>query len=285
MNLMPSNLQFVVESGPPSVPNQLQLLPATVTQMQQQARTINEKMTKEKFVLLIIDDAMDRNDLLALTEKLLISPKSYGHSLTMNGIVKLICRHPMFADQKHKLMNIKKGGTNPTPSTFIGLSHEMKSRNVKYLITTISPVGGPWTEIVAALRKSSLGFDVTQTNNNQKMGVNANRIACITHMLLDERVKAVILTLAQPVIIRVNQPAMLDQYKNTGVSLHQSVYNEIFRNIDDRKNDYANDLVLNHPDLELYNPSAATFNNGAEIKSLISTLASFVAETDRNICS
>jgi hypothetical protein len=64
------------------------------------------------------------------------------------------------------------------------------------------------------------------------MGVNANQIACIAHMFLDERNKAVILTLIQPGIIWGNQTAMLDQYKNTGVSLHQSVYNKIFRNFD-----------------------------------------------------
>jgi hypothetical protein len=72
-----NELRNVVELESPSAPSLLQLLPTAVEPMQQQTRNSNDAtgsvmMMKEKF-LSLLDDAMDENDLLALTDQLLIS--------------------------------------------------------------------------------------------------------------------------------------------------------------------------------------------------------------------
>jgi hypothetical protein len=151
----------------------------------------------------------------------------------------------------------------------------------------ITPLHGPWAQIVLLLQNCSTGLDSTNDPtpiNNQKMGPVANRIALIAHMLCDDRVKSVMMTLTSSAnTSRFNQPAMLDQTKVTGVSLQQSVYNEIFHNYKLWQQDYYNTFGQDHPELQYYDPQDAIFNNPAEIKQLISKVASHVRKTKKKL--
>ena len=59
---------------------------------------IRDGTTKQSF-LSLIDAATGRTDLTRIIELLPNSSQRYGHSITMNAVVKLIARHATFKDR------------------------------------------------------------------------------------------------------------------------------------------------------------------------------------------
>jgi hypothetical protein len=60
--------------------------------------TIQDKVTKESF-LSMVESTSGSGDFQKIINLLLNSSQQYGHSLTMNAIFKIICRHSVFKDQ------------------------------------------------------------------------------------------------------------------------------------------------------------------------------------------
>jgi signal recognition particle GTPase len=60
-------------------------------------KTIKDYVTKESF-LSMIDNVSEGGDLLKIINLLPNSSQRYGHSLTMNAILKILCHHPNFKD-------------------------------------------------------------------------------------------------------------------------------------------------------------------------------------------
>jgi hypothetical protein len=68
---------------------------------------LRDRTTKETFVSMI-DSATQGEDLLRVIDLLPNSSQRYGHSLTMNAIVKIIARHATFKDRCTTFYTIKK---------------------------------------------------------------------------------------------------------------------------------------------------------------------------------
>jgi len=57
-----------------------------------------ESMTRERF-LEMVNSASNGNDLLGVLALLPNTAQRWGHSITMNAIIKILCRSPIFKDQ------------------------------------------------------------------------------------------------------------------------------------------------------------------------------------------
>ena len=57
--------------------------------------TIRDKVTKESFISMV-EAASDGGDFLKVINLLPNSSQQYGHSLTMNAVITIICRHATF---------------------------------------------------------------------------------------------------------------------------------------------------------------------------------------------
>jgi hypothetical protein len=90
----------------------------------------------------------------------------------------------------------------------------------------VNPTNGPWWELTQLLRNCEEAFNDSAASLHQ-VGMPTNRIACISHMLCDERVVACLIPLSVPVQSQ-ERPAVLDQQKETGKSLSDSVYGDIY---------------------------------------------------------
>jgi arsenate reductase-like glutaredoxin family protein len=60
--------------------------------------TLEDKMTKESF-LSMVENASEGGDISKILNLLPNSSQRYGHALTMNALVKILCRHPSFKDR------------------------------------------------------------------------------------------------------------------------------------------------------------------------------------------
>ncbi len=82
-----------------------------------------ETMTRERF-LKRVDSATNGNQLLELLTFLPNTAQRWGHSITMNAVIKILCHSPTFKDECESFyaVKVKKCVETKVPSTFIGLS-------------------------------------------------------------------------------------------------------------------------------------------------------------------
>jgi len=117
----------------------------------------------------------------------------------MNALTKIIIRHPLFYDRASifNTVKIKKGKETTAPSTFISLS-QMNKQLLKDLVAEKSPTNGPWLELTQLLQNCDEAFNDSAAFH--QVGMPANHIACISHMLYDEHVNACLIPLCSSAI-------------------------------------------------------------------------------------
>jgi hypothetical protein len=89
--------------------------------------TINDKVTKESFISMV-KAASDGGDFLKVINLLPNSSQQYGHSLTMNAVINIICRHATFKDRctRFYTTKIKSGKETKVVSTYNTLNQSNK---------------------------------------------------------------------------------------------------------------------------------------------------------------
>jgi hypothetical protein len=105
----------------------------------------------------------------------------------------------------------------------------------------ITPVNGPWFEVIQLLRHCDEAFNESAAAVTRK-GRPTNRIACISHMLCDEKFLACIIPLTD-VVEPAARPAELDQIKATGKTKIDAVYADIHKSYKTWIKDYKNPFV------------------------------------------
>ena len=70
---------------------------------------IHDQTTKESF-LSLIDSASISEDLVTIIELLPNSSQRYGHSITMNAVLKIISQHALFKDRCTSFYTMRKKG-------------------------------------------------------------------------------------------------------------------------------------------------------------------------------
>jgi hypothetical protein len=131
-------------------------------------------------------------------------------------------------------------------------------------------------DVITTLHSSATAFDVI-TLPIRKIGVLVHRVACTAHITKDERAKEYLITLADsPTSSSGPRPAALDHQKATGVDHHTWVYNKIYENINDWKEDFINPYRVGEPDyreeLANFEPHKGTYKDGNDICSSIGSL-------------
>lgn len=243
---------------------------------------LRDGLTKQSFSSLI-NNATTGTDLLKIFDLLPNSSQRYGHSLSMNALIKIITRHPVFRERASifNTVKIKKGKETTVPSTFISLSPTNKQL-LKGFVAEVNPTNGPWWELTQLLRNCEEAFNDSAASLRQ-VGMPANRIACISHMLCDERVVACLIPLSVPVQSQ-ERPAVLDQQKETGKSLSDSVYGDIFSHYKEWIKEYVNPFVDGPfaEDVGMFKPHLATFKDANTIKGYIKMVVSKVETILKN---
>ncbi len=89
--------------------------------------TIHDKVTKESFISMV-KAASDGGDFLKVINRLPNSSQQYGHSLTMNAVINIICRHATFKDRctRFYTTKIKSGKETKVVSTYNTLNQSNK---------------------------------------------------------------------------------------------------------------------------------------------------------------
>jgi hypothetical protein len=240
----------------------------------------NNNVTLVSFAAML-DDAKDGNELLKLIKLLPNSGKTNGHSIVMNKIIKMFCTQRMCDVNKLMVMKTRKGVETRTPATYGSLSVDLKQYVHEHIAQTC-PSFGIGQQIKRVLYGCRSGFDESVLVT-QKAGVNANRICCVAHMLLDPNVKAILIAIATP-FARNGQPALLDHQKPTGTTRHMAAYQEIFLNYEERQLDYVNKykLGLEFAELALFDPQLAIFKDATEIKATVTKVMTEVGRIKSN---
>ena len=109
---------------------------------------------------------------------------------------------------------------------------------LKDMMKQLSPTHGPWHEVVQLLCHCNEAFDDSAAAI-KLAGMPADCIACIAHILCDERVTACLIPLSVPVQPQ-GQPGLLDHQKATGRLPSDAAYNDIFNHYKEWKKDYVN---------------------------------------------
>jgi hypothetical protein len=151
----------------------------------------------------------------------------------------------------------------------------MNKQLLKDLVAEVSPTNGPWLELTQLLHNCDEAFNNSAASLHQ-VGMPANCIACISHMLCDERTVACLIPLSVPVQSQ-ERPAMLDQQKETGKSLSDSVYADIFSHYKEWIKEYANPFVYGPfaEDVGVFKPHMATFKDVNTIKGYIKMVVGY----------
>ncbi len=108
----------------------------------------------------------------------------------------------------------------------------------------MTPVNGLWFEVIQLLRHCDEAFNKCAAAVIWK-GMPTNRIACISHMLCDERFLACIIPLTD-VVEPAARPAELDQIKATGRTKIGTVYADEHISYKMWVKDYKNPFVDLH---------------------------------------
>jgi len=176
--------------------------------------TIRNKVTKESFISMV-EAASDGGDFLKVINLRPNSSQRYGHSLTMNAVIKIICRHATFKDHctGFYTTKLKSGKETKMVSTYNTLNQSNKEL-LQSMIREVTPSNVPWFEVMNLLKLCDEAFNESSASISRK-GMPTNCIACISHMLCDERFFACII----PITVgteATGRPAELDQMKATG---------------------------------------------------------------------
>jgi len=98
---------------------------------------IRDKVMKESF-LQLIEKASEGGDLLKVINLLPNSSQHYGHSITMNAIVKIICRYATFKDRctAFYMTKVKSGKETRvnSPPTF------RRQRRIRFIRNDVHPL-------------------------------------------------------------------------------------------------------------------------------------------------
>jgi len=136
----------------------------------------------------------------------------------------------------------------------------------------MTPSNGSWFEVVNLLKLCDEAFNESAAAVSQK-GMLTNRIACISHMLCDERFLACII----PITVGTEaaaRPSELDQMKATGRMKSDTVYDDIFTShrswLSDYKNPFSDGIFKD--DLAGIQPHLAMFEDGDAIRSLVKSI-------------
>jgi hypothetical protein len=230
---------------------------------------IRDKTTRESF-LSLIDSASVGADLIQIINLLPNSSQRYGHSLTMNAVVKIITRSSTFKDRCTAFYTMKmKGGKETRVVSTYNILNQSNKENLRAMMREITPVNGPWFEVIQLLCHCDEVFNESAAAVTQK-GMPTNRIACISHMLCDEKFLACIIPLTD-VVEPAARPAELDQIKATGKTKIDAVYADIHKSYKTWIKDYKNPFVdgLWAEDLGAIQPHLATFKDGDAIRALV----------------
>jgi hypothetical protein len=197
-----------------------------------------ESMTRERF-LEMVNSASNGNDLLGVLALLPNTAQRWGHSITMNAIIKILCRSPIFKDQCDSFyaVKVKKGAETKVPSTFNSLSPSLQSALFN-VVSQVSPTNGPWEQVTQLLRHCKEAFDESAAAAKHA-GMPANRIACVSHMLVDERVIPLLVKAAET-FPASERPAGLDHQKAAGSSRLSTLYAEAYKQYRTWQKEYIN---------------------------------------------
>jgi hypothetical protein len=154
------------------------------------------------------------------------------------------------------------------------------------MILEIKPDIGPWGEVITLLRNCDDAFLNESAASISQKGMPLNRIACVAHMLCDERFLACIIPLSDATTgSAASRPSELDQIKATGKTRVNAVYEEVHRSYKTWITDYENPFVVGHlfyDDLQAIDPKKATFKDGDAIRALVKSTILKVETTLKN---
>jgi len=154
-------------------------------------------------------------------------------------------------------------------STYNSLTKSNKS-SLRDIIREIEPEKGPWDELLTLLCNCDEAFNESSAAITAK-GLPLNRIACISHILCDEKFLACIIPLSDVPGSAAARPADLDQIKATGKTKIDVVYAEVHKSYKTWIKDYKNPFLDGQfsEDLGAIRPHLATFKDGAAVRSLV----------------
>jgi len=137
------------------------------------------------------------------------------------------------------------------------------------MIREISPDNGPWFEVIPLLKMYDEAFNDSVASITRK-GMPTNCIACISHMLCDERFLVCIIPLTE-VANPAARPEELDHIKATGKTKVDAVYDEAHKLYQTWVKDYEIPFVdgLFSDDQGAIQPELATFKDGTAIHALV----------------
>jgi hypothetical protein len=155
-------------------------------------------------------------------------------------------------------------------STYNTLNQSNKEL-LQSIIREITPSNCPWFEIINVLKLCNEAFNESAASMSRK-GMPVNRIACVAHMLCDERFLAYIIPLTVA-MEAAGRPGELDHMKATGETKNNAVYADIYQSYKSWISDYNNPFGdgLFKEDLAGVQPHLAVFEDGDAIRSLVKT--------------
>ncbi len=68
--------------------------------------SLRDSITKQSFAAMI-DSAKTGSDIIKITDLLLNSSQCYGHSITMNALIKIMIHHPIFRERSSMFYTVK----------------------------------------------------------------------------------------------------------------------------------------------------------------------------------
>jgi hypothetical protein len=244
-----------------------------------------EEMTKERFAR-TLETARSGTELAPLISALPNSGAKYGYSLVMNSILKILVMEAKYLCQfgsqcftTKKLKNTSKSVIN----TYKKLDTASQSL-VNDIISGLTSDDLIWGMIVKVL--SIAGCEAFCSDDDVRTGKGsapANRIACAAHMLLDERVIAILQSVAEAVTPD-SRPAMLDNRVATGSTRHDLLYTKLFNEHREWIAEYVNAFSGSRfaDDLSFISPNKAVYKDGDDIKAHITKVMNRVHQIEAN---
>ena len=124
-----------------------------------------ESMTRERS-LETVNNASNGNDFLGVLTLLPNTAQRWGHSITMNAIIKIWCRSPIFKDQCDSFyaVKVKKGAETKVPSTFNSLSPSLQSAlfNVASQVSPTNGLGNKLHSCFATAKRHLMNLQLLQ---------------------------------------------------------------------------------------------------------------------------
>jgi len=137
------------------------------------------------------------------------------------------------------------------------------------MIRETTPSNGPWFEVINLLKLCDEAFNESTASIARK-GMPTNRIACVAHMLCDERFLACYIPLTVGTAAGARS-AELDHIKSTGKTKSDAVYADVFNSykpwVDEYKNPFLDGLFADV--LSGIQPHLATFKDADAIHGLV----------------